>query len=778
MTTIDKITRCIKFRQILILAGILGVFQSVKAGEVYHINRTFTPVEFNLQGVPPVDLLNQESEKLTDTVRGDPIVIDSNGTYAIEQQAAIALGYSTAEAAWNAAIIYQGTPSNYPGKIFDNVGWVRGTKSSGNDWGAYLWVLQNRIAFQSSTSVWWKASSNGVPVMITNVIVGSLGNYAPMSNVVDIGPHLDAATNNFPGANQSESRTFYVDITNVFYQLSIPDIFITPNYAVTNVGGSDVQDKVTGTNIPNGVTWAITPSGLTSGAVIQASNDWHFASVTPGNIATNYKIRATSVDNTNFYDEADLVVVGMQSLQYKIGTNSLTDMPDTLYVCKDTTVNFKAIKVPDSAPWPGGKPVWGDVVSGSGVDSNSYTFSTISTSATDYKVVSAECGNTITGKVIVFNVEVTNIKFNWDTASSSYDAINIRQDYTNAYDISNGEWVKGVTNIPACYTVNKSAEIKARFTVQPAGVTSADIWATAIVGGSLGDVLKTNVAFSGGVSDYVTFRIFDTMPDCIQKTASDVWQWRMENVNGNGSAACDLNTSGVHTVYTILAEPVSPWVNTAGSQKNTWTKALDFDIESASCDGDSTASDALTHITQYLHSGHGLTYDINGGAPAYASSTLGGTFELTEYIDKTGGDNVYPPRADNIVNCYDQAGGVCTLGHLLGISVTYRFMRPFGYINTVNLVGEGNCNNPFYPMSTSQLKIAGADDVSPVRMGFGNHAFTVFGGNVFDACAGPNVGTRTEAQYVSDAVDTSTPAEAAVAGTTSNISSGAVTDIR
>lgn len=313
--------------------------QFAKTGEVYHINRTFTPVEFNLQGVPPVDLLNQESEKLTDTVRGDPVVIDSNGTYAIEQQMAIALGYDTAEAAWNAAIIYQGTPSNYPGKIFDNVGWVRGTKSVQGDWGAYLWVLQNRIAFQSSTSVWWKASSNGVPVMITNVIVGSLGNYAPMSNVVDIGPHLDAATNNFPGANQSESREFYVDITNVFYQLSIPDIFITPKYAVRCINGSNVQYTVAGTNIPNGVTWTIIPSGV--GAEIYPSNDWHFAGVTPGDVATNYKVRATSVDNTNFYDEANLVVAegDIMEMDFKDGLDAYGNSANNNFDIVDSSGN-------------------------------------------------------------------------------------------------------------------------------------------------------------------------------------------------------------------------------------------------------------------------------------------------------------------------------------------------------------------------------------------------------------------------------------------------------
>ena len=39
-------------------------------------------------------------------------------------------------------------------------------------------------------------------------------------------------------------------------------------------------------------------------------------------------------------------------------------------------------------------------------------------------------------------------------------------------------------------------------------------------------------------------------------TAVDAWQWKTENVNGSGSAACNMNTSGVHIVYTILNEPV------------------------------------------------------------------------------------------------------------------------------------------------------------------------------------------------------------------------------
>jgi hypothetical protein len=60
-----------------------------------------------------------------------------------------------------------------------------------------------------------------------------------------------------------------------------------------------------------------------------------------------------------------------------------------------------------------------------------------------------------------------------------------------------------------------------------------------------------------------------------------------------------------------------------------------------------------------------------------------------------------------------------------------------------------------------------------------------YGGNIYDACAGPHTGTRTEAQYVSDTVDTSTPVEAnppwcapKAAGDTANIIGGSLSDLQ
>ncbi len=274
------------------------------------------------------------------------------------------------------------------------------------------------------------------------------------------------------------------------------------------------------------------------------------------------------------------------------------------------------------------------------------------------------------GKAVL--VELTNIKFNHDTGSSASDAINIRQDYSNPYDISNGEWVTGGANLPVCYTANKSITIKARFTVQPTSITSADIWAISTDSdGSLGGVVKANVTFSGGVSspEYVTFQVSGKTPNCVKKTTTDMWQWKMENVNGSGSAACDLNASGSHTVYTIFNEPTSPWVNTAGSKRNAWESALEFAIVTCNAKNIATEDDAMAAITTHLYT---ILYT---GASQHL--TVGGNFSYTGYMTMTS------------ANCLDSAVGLDTTGSLLGMNMVARRRTEFFNYNFHCFVKKG-----------------------------------------------------------------------------------------
>ena len=302
---------------------------------------------------------------------------------------------------------------------------------------------------------------------------------------------------------------------------------------------------------------------------------------------------------------------------------------------------------------------------------------------------------------IVVNLNLTNLKFNHDTGSSANDAINIRQDYTHPYDISNGEWVNGGTNIPICYTTGKVVTIKARLTVQPATITSADVWAISTgSGGSLGNVIKTNVTFSGGVSspEYVTFQVSGTTPNCIQKTMTDAWQWKMGNVSGTGSAECNLNSSGPHTVYTILNEPVTPWDNTYNASNNAWVIVLDTVCQNAPwAGGTTTIPDAAARITQQIYNSGRFSYDTVGGACNYTIFDIYtgdvSYFDLSSWMNRLSGGG---GRGDQ-VNCWDCASGVSDMSNILGCDLWNQWMGSSFVCNEIRAIKDGAWGRPFPP---------------------------------------------------------------------------------
>jgi hypothetical protein len=219
-----------------------------------------------------------------------------------------------------------------------------------------------------------------------------------------------------------------------------------------------------------------------------------------------------------------------------------------------------------------------------------------------------------------------------------------------------------------------------------------------------------------------------------------------------------------HECFRIWDSPKTPW-NT-GSNKP-WIKALDFAIDTCKANGTDTKA-ALASITSYLHSSHGLTYDTNIGQAKFSSGTLNRTFKLSDYIIKSTG---------NVVNCYDQAGAVTTMGCLLGIDTKYLFMQPFGYINRTTLVGGHDCNNPFFTnptYSTEKIVTGLADSSGRPRSKFGNHAFAELTSKIFDACAGPKCGTENRAEYIGNVINSALPG----AGTSANIQNGSVTGIQ
>ena len=108
-----------------------------------------------------------------------------------------------------------------------------------------------------------------------------------------------------------------------------------------------------------------------------------------------------------FDDKINITVVKVNKVQYYDDyTSSYIDMPNPLYVVKGQSVLLKAIKDPSDASWPSGKPVWGGTAGLSGIgEQKVLNVTTVSSSSTDYKTVTVECGNTLTANTIIYDFE-------------------------------------------------------------------------------------------------------------------------------------------------------------------------------------------------------------------------------------------------------------------------------------------------------------------------------------------------------------------------------------
>lgn len=200
-------------------------------------------------------------------------------------------------------------------------------------------------------------------------------------------------------------------------------------------------------------------------------------------------------------------------------------------------------------------------------------------------------------------------------------------------------------------------------------------------------------------------------------------------------------------LYRVLFTPVQPFLDPGLP-----VEALRFLYDQVGVAGIDvaigSAADAdlnvTARITTHLHSGHGLTYDTGGGRTFYLPGSRTG-FDMTGYLAKTNG---------NIVNCYDQAAAVLVFAGVMGINGFTRFVEIFGFINETTLVGGIRTNNPFFATNGSDPI---TDEPYPTRTPFGNHQFYMDRGTskVFDACAGPHLGTESYLEYMEASVDTS-----------------------
>ena len=189
-------------------------------------------------------------------------------------------------------------------------------------------------------------------------------------------------------------------------------------------------------------------------------------------------------------------------------------------------------------------------------------------------------------------------------------------------------------------------------------------------------------------------------------------------------------------LYFILDRPSLPY-----KRFGVWAEALRFLCGRVGVAGESDARVVAAKVAAYCHGRHILRYETRKGLARYGVNSAGGTFGLSAYLARVR------PRC----NCYDQAGAVQALSGAVGVTLTWLYLKPFGYIRPTSLVGVGMCNNPFFRADRSKRLV---DPRSNERRGFGNHAFVgTLRSKVLDACARPHLGTETVAEYLKDSID-------------------------
>ena len=386
-----------------------------------------------------------------------------------------------------------------------------------------------------------------------------------------------------------------------------------------------------------------------------------------------------------------------------------------------------------------------------------------------------DTSSTFSGKgkkaqVSVYRFTVNEIWFNHDLESCTLDAVSIRKNARDAYDALHGEWWLGgetPKNDPVCYAGGVTPKVKVKLKVSPR-ISSAEFYAEKIDSSSpLGGLSAQNVTFSDGASSWVEFASDAMIPRTVRKV-DHRWEWKVSKIGSQDVTSFVCATTGPHRVYTTLAIPKPPWKPNGIDVNNIWVSAMDF--SNSFLEGKNVPQDAMSTITSHLFYDMGFRYDTGNSMSHYWDAS--GKFELSNYMAGIG----------NLVNCHDQAYGVATFAGLVGIKAQVTESKPFGYINTVNLVGVGPCNNPVYEMAEEieywkdeldnqgqlvtlpktntvlRTQICSADETQ--RSFFQTHTFVgVYDGRIFDACVGPALGTLQINDYMRSVIDYSTENE-------------------
>ena len=281
---------------------------------------------------------------------------------------------------------------------------------------------------------------------------------------------------------------------------------------------------------------------------------------------------------------------------------------------------------------------------------------------------------------------ITAIQFNWNSATLTNDALNIRRSYSAG--APSPSWQKGVSSTyadsPACYAIQETQgnTLAIRVALKANGLSGA--YVRALGGNRLGPVKERFVSFtSSGSSGYETFELASPTFHAHGVDIDNVawrWQWREKP----GDAWRELLTTR-HRLYVILRAPTLPWVQSAGSTSLPWTEALEI-----ACKWARGATDAVTAaslVTERYNGSGRVSYDTVSGQTMYGLSS----FNLTQMVARLNGGMGLGEK----VNCTDSANTVSTLANLLGCDLWQSRMGWSFDLNPLIAIGYQNWAVPF-----------------------------------------------------------------------------------
>jgi hypothetical protein len=349
-------------------------------------------------------------------------------------------------------------------------------------------------------------------------------------------------------------------------------------------------------------------------------------------------------------------------------------------------------------------------------------------------------------------IQVDSIAFNYDPASATNDALNIRKNASAWVNVP--EWQRGISvnpeDSPAAYaiapTTGNTLHVQVSLSCTDPDLQSAEIRALdnvvyppsqggclgvildiiralvqLLVGNVLGEVKARQVSFANGSTGPQLFDLINTkLANALVGVHTTEWRWQYRL---GGGAWTDLPQVTKHRIYVVLDMPTAPWQQTpynAGNKQLPWTDVLDFACNWAAGAKDKDA--AAAGITRQVNAlgPATVTYDCPGGGSSHYSWPF---FDCTAFIDRLRGgtgQGIY-------VNCSDCATFTSSFSNVLGCDLWQSQMgTAFFQLNDILAIGSNTWQPP-------------CQGIDGWHGGFGYHEVAWKGAcdvndNVFDAC--------------------------------------------